>query len=111
MVENFRLNILFCERSQHTLNDKLNIMLPQLAIERICLDKRRHARMLLQHAIHGGPNQSRRNIVRTPDPKFSRGRISKEPDLVEALLQFVEYGDATFDKGAPTVSRCDALRA
>src|SRR5207302_11506378 len=72
---------------------------------------KRHARMLPQHPIDHDLDHSRRKRVGASYPEFSCGRISKKADLVDALLQFVEDGNAAFDERAAVLSWLDTLRA
>src|SRR5436190_859733 len=111
MIENFGIEILFGDKSWHSIDDELDIPLTQFTIERCCLDMKRYAPMLPQQPIDHDLDHSRCKRVRASDPEFSRRRIGKKVNLVDALVQFVEDGNAAFDEGAAILSWLDTLRA
>jgi hypothetical protein len=81
-----------------------------LARERFCLEVESYTRILLHQPVDDGPDKSCRNCIRAPDPELSCGRIGQESDLVNALFQLIEDGNAAFDEGSTILCWLNASR-
>src|SRR6516162_8119408 len=55
-------------------------------------------RILLRESIDGDQYQTGRHLLAGSDPQFPRRRIGEEFDVLDALPQLVEHGDAAFDE-------------
>jgi hypothetical protein len=61
--------------------------------------------------VDHGQDRTGRDRLRTSDAELSRRRIGKKLDVLNALPEFIEDGDAAPDDGTAVLRRLDSPRA